>query len=48
MAAWICPNISICTELDQENQRLKHMFAELSLRENRALKDVIEKSSKSG
>jgi len=29
-------------ELDQENQRLKHMFAELSL-ENRALKDVIEK-----
>jgi putative transposase len=29
-------------ELDQENQKLKHMFAELSL-ENRALKDVIEK-----
>jgi len=29
-------------ELDQENRRLKHMFAELSL-ENRALKDVIEK-----
>lgn len=29
-------------ELEDENRRLKHMFAELSL-ENRALKDVIEK-----
>jgi putative transposase len=29
-------------ELEQENRRLKQMYAELSL-ENRALKDVIEK-----
>jgi len=29
-------------ELEQENRRLKHMYADLSL-ENRALKDVIEK-----
>ena len=29
-------------ELEEENNRLKKMFAELSL-ENRALKDVIEK-----
>ena len=29
-------------ELEQENRKLKQMFAELSL-ENRALKDVIEK-----
>ncbi len=29
-------------ELEEENQRLKQMYAELSL-ENRALKDVIEK-----
>jgi len=29
-------------DLEQENQRLKHMFAELSL-ENRALKGIIEK-----
>lgn len=29
-------------ELDEENQRLKQMYAELSL-ENRALKDVIAK-----
>lgn len=29
-------------ELEDENRRLKHMFAEISL-ENRALKDVIEK-----
>ena len=29
-------------ELEAENRRLKHMYADLSL-ENRALKDVIEK-----
>ena len=29
-------------ELEQENRRLKQMFADLSL-ENRALKDIIEK-----
>ena len=29
-------------ELEQENQRLKQMYADISL-ENRALKDVIEK-----
>ena len=29
-------------DLERENQRLKHMYADLSL-ENRALKDVIEK-----
>ena len=29
-------------ELEEENRRLKQMFADLSL-ENRALKDVIEK-----
>jgi len=29
-------------ELEDENRRLKHMYADLSL-ENRALKDVIEK-----
>ena len=29
-------------ELERENQRLKQMYADLSL-ENRALKDVIEK-----
>ncbi len=31
--------------LEDENRRLKQMFADLSL-ENRALKDVIEKSFK--
>ena len=29
-------------ELEQENNRLKHMYADISL-ENRALKDIIEK-----
>lgn len=29
-------------ELESENQRLKHMFAELSL-EHRILKDIVEK-----
>jgi len=29
-------------QLEQENRRLKHMYADMSL-ENRALKDVIEK-----
>lgn len=32
-------------DLEDENRRLKPMFADLSL-ENRALKDVIEKSLK--
>jgi putative transposase len=32
-------------ELEDENRRLKQMFADLSL-ENRALKDIVEKSSK--
>lgn len=32
-------------DLENENRRLKQMFADLSL-ENRALKDVIEKSFK--
>ena len=34
--------LSRLKELEEENRRLKAMFAELSL-ENRALKDVIEK-----
>jgi putative transposase len=31
-------------ELEQENRRLKHMYAELSL-DHRVLKDVVEKNS---
>lgn len=34
-------------DLEYENARLKQMYADLSL-ENRALKDVIEKSSEVG
>jgi putative transposase len=34
-------------DLEDENRRLKQMFAKLSL-ENRALKDVMEKSFKTG
>lgn len=32
-------------ELEEENRRLKHMYAELSI-DNKLLKEVIEKSSK--
>lgn len=35
-------NIKKIKDLEDENRRLKQMFADLSL-ENRALKDVIEK-----
>ena len=35
-------DITRLKELERENQRLKQMYADLSL-ENRALKDVIEK-----
>ena len=38
-------DISKLRELEAENQKLKEMFAELSL-ENRVLKDVLEKKSK--
>ena len=34
-------------DLKHKNRRLKQMYADMSL-ENRALKDVIEKSSKAG
>jgi len=34
-------------ELEEENRRLKQMYANLSL-EHEALKDIIEKNSKSG
>ncbi len=34
-------------ELDEENQRLKRMFADLSLK-HEALKDIVEKSFKAG
>lgn len=34
-------------ELDEENQRLKRMFADLSLK-HEALKDIVEKSSRAG
>ena len=34
-------------ELEQENRRLKQMYADISL-ENRALKDVIAKNSEAG
>lgn len=38
-------NMKKIKDLEDENRRLKHMSADLSL-ENRALKDVIEKSFK--
>jgi putative transposase len=35
-------DIKLLKELEEENRRLKQMYADLSL-ENRALKDVIER-----
>ena len=37
-----CSDLKRLKELENENRRLKQMYADLSL-ENRALKDVIEK-----
>ncbi len=42
MAGWKRPILKKIKDLEDENRRLKQMFADLSL-ECRALKDVIEK-----